>query len=135
LNTINLSTYKVYEVNGDLDKLTTEEIFEAAGKHCSTTLRHAIAETLCLDIEDLIYKGYINIVDVFQDKNNVTYISTVENGNQHGSLFYMILKVPNDYDLAENQQLDKRVIKKWKVCASTDSPYKQPLKNFKKSVV
>lgn len=79
--------------------------------------------------------SYKNIVHTFEGNDGTRYCNTVERINQHGSRFYMTLKIPDEVQGIEaGQQIDDEVLKDWQVMASTDSPYKKPLKTFKRSV-
>ena len=78
--------------------------------------------------------SYKNIVHKFTGNDGQVYVNTTERGNQHGSRFYMTLKDPTGYKVEPGQQIDNEILKDWQVMASTDSPYKKPLKTFKRSV-
>lgn len=125
---------KLYENNGDLSCLSQEELFAVLGKHCSTTLRKAICEILSLEESDVVYQGYVNVTAIYEGTDGNTYINTSERSNQHGSRFYMTLKVPSGQERCISSQIDARIIKSWEVMASTDSPYKRPLKTFRKKI-
>ena len=131
---INDSTYKVYQLGGDLSTMTSEEIFKATGKHCSTTLRKAIAETLRVDLSELEYLGYLRVTHVYKGKDETVYINTMETFNEGRKRFYSTLKVPAGFNVKFGLELDKRITNKWEMVASTDSPYKKPLKTFKKKI-
>ena len=78
---------------------------------------------------------YKNIVHTFEGKDGARYCNTVERINQHGSRYYMTLRIPDEVtSIKAGQQIDDEILKDWQVMASTDSPYKKPLKLFKKSV-
>jgi len=76
--------------------------------------------------------SYKNIVHKYEGKDGNTYVHTTERGNQTGSRWYMTLKVPEGFSVNEGQQIDDEILKNWQVMALTDSPYKKPLKTFKK---
>jgi hypothetical protein len=78
--------------------------------------------------------SYKNIVHKFTGNDGEIYVNTTERIHQHGSRFYMTLKVPPGYEVKQGQKIDDEILKDWQVMASTNSPYKKPLKTFKKNV-
>lgn len=76
--------------------------------------------------------SYKNIVHIYSAQGK-TFANTAERINQHGSRFYCTYDITGK-NWNEGDQIDNSEFGNLPLMASTDSPYKKPLKKFKREV-
>jgi hypothetical protein len=77
--------------------------------------------------------NYKNITHIYTAKGK-KYANTVERINQHGSRYYCTFDITGK-DWKEGDQVPDSEFESLRLIASTESPYKKPLKSFKKRVM
>jgi len=75
-------------------------------------------------------KNYQIITDIYTGKNGKTYCSTSQSGSQMGERFFQTLIVPAGKKVEIGEKIDGEI--GWDQVAYSDSPYKTPLKWFKR---
>ena len=78
--------------------------------------------------------SYVYIVSIFNAKGK-KYATTTERINQHGSRYFMLVELPENVIVKQFEQIDKKIVRQWPVIASTDSPYKKPLKTARRRLL